>query len=72
MAQAIKHYQDDNGRFSDNGLIDDINQKDQKITFCGVGSHHQNIFFKNKNKILNTGARMLLLRDMIMWPQMID
>ena len=72
MAQAIKHYQDDNGRFSDNGFIDDINQKDQKITFCGVGSHHQNSFFENKNKILNTGARMLLLHDMIMWPQMID
>lgn len=72
MAQAIKHYHDDNGRFSDNGFIDDINQKDQKITFCGVGSHHQNSIVENKNKILNTGARMLLLHDMIMWPQMID
>ena len=72
MAQAIKHYHDDNGRFSDNGFIDDINQKDQKITFCGVGSHHQNRIVKKKNKILNTGARMLLLHDMIMWPQMID
>ena len=72
MAQAIKHYHDDNGRFSDNGFIDDINQKDQNITFCGVGSHHQNSIVENKNKILNTGARMLLLHDMIMWPQMID
>ena len=72
MAQAIKHYHDDNGRFSDNGYIDDINQKDQKITFCGVGSHHQNSIVENKNKILNTGARMLLLHGMIRWPQMID
>ena len=72
MAQAIKHYHDDNGRFSDNGFIDDINQKDQNITFCGVGLHHQNSIVKNKNKILNTGARMLLLHGMIMWPQMID
>ena len=72
MAQAIKHYHDDNGRFSDNGFIDDINQKDQKITFCGVGSHHQNSIVQNNNKILNTGARMLLLHGMIMWPQIID
>ena len=45
MAQAgryIKHYHADNGRFADNGFIDDINTKDQKIKFCGVGAHHQN------------------------------
>ena len=72
MAQSIKHYHDDNGRFSDNGFIDDINQKYQKITFCGVGAHHQNSIVENKNKILNTGARMLLLHGIIMGPQMID
>ena len=72
MAQAIKHYHDDNGRFSDNGFIDDINQKDQNIKFCGVGSHHQNSIVENKNKIMNTGARMILLHSMIMWPQMMN
>ena len=72
MAQAIKHYHDENGRFSDNGFIDDINQKDQKITFCGVGAHHQNGIVKNKNKRLTTGARTLLINGMRMWPQRID
>ena len=45
MAQAgrtVKHYHADNGRFSDNGFIDAVNGKDQKITFCGIGEHHQN------------------------------
>ena len=43
MAQAgqtVKHYHADNYRFSDNGFIDAVNRKDQKITFCGVGTHH--------------------------------
>ena len=35
-----KHYHANNGRFSDNSFIDAVNGKDQKITFCGVGTHH--------------------------------
>ena len=45
MAQAgrtIKHYHDDNGSFADNGFIDAVNENNQRITFCGVGAHHQN------------------------------
>ena len=44
MAQEgryVKHYHADTGRFADNGFIDVINTKDQKITFCGVGARHQ-------------------------------
>ena len=75
MAQAgrtVKHYHADNGRFADNGFIDAINQKDQRITFCGVGAHHQNGIVESKNKMLTTGARTLLLHGIRMWPQMID
>ena len=39
LAQAgrkVKHYHADNGRFADNGLLDAVNAKDQKLTFCGV------------------------------------
>ena len=70
MAQAgwtVKHHQADNGRFSDNGFIDAINQKYQKINFCGVGAHHQNGIVKNQNKILTTGARALLIHGMRIW-----
>ena len=55
MAQAgryVKYYHADNGRFADNGFIDAINTKDQKITFFGVGAHHQNGIIENKNKML--------------------
>ena len=40
MSQAgitVKQYQSGNGRFTDNGFIESINQKYQKITFCGFG-----------------------------------
>ena len=75
MAQAggtVKHYHADNGRFSDNGFIDAVNGKDQKIKFCGVGAHHQNGIIENKNKVLTTGGRTLLLHGRRMWPNMID
>ena len=75
MAQAgryVKHYHADNGRFSDKGFIDAINTKDQKITFFGVGAHHQNGIIENKKKMLTLGSRTLLLHGMRMWPTMID
>ena len=75
MAKAgryVKHYHADNGRFADNGFIDAITTKDQKIIFCGVGSHHQNGIIENKNKMLTLGDRTLLLHGMQMWPTMID
>ena len=70
--QTVKHYHADNGRFSDNGFINAINQKDQKISFCGVGTHHQNGIIENNDKILTTGARMLLIHGIRIWLQMID
>ena len=75
LAQAgrkVKHYHADNGRFADNGFLDAVNAKDQKLTFCGVGAHHQNGIIENKNKILTQGARIVLLHGIQMWPQMID
>ena len=70
--QTVKHYHTDNGRFADNSFIDAVNGKDQKITFCGVGVHHQNGIIDNKNKILTTGGLTLLLHGRRMWPNMID
>lgn len=54
--RTVKNYHTNNGRFSDNGFIDSINTKDQKIKFCGVGAYHQNGIIENKNKILTNDA----------------
>ena len=48
MSQAgrtVKHYHADNGQFAENGFINAVNGKYQKITFCGVGAQHQNVIF---------------------------
>ena len=66
--QTNKHYHDDKGRFADNGFVDAINEKNQKLTFCGVVTHHQNGIIENKKKVLNKVTRTLLLHETIMWP----
>ena len=75
MAQAgrtIKHYHVNNGRFAENGFINAVNGKYEKITFCGVGAHHQNGIIENKNKIFTTGGHTLFFHGRRMWPIMID
>jgi hypothetical protein len=75
MAQAnrtVKHYHADNGAYAHKGFLDEVNRKDQKITFCAVSAHHQNGIIENKNKMLTLAARTLLLHGIRMWPQMID
>jgi hypothetical protein len=75
MAQAnhtVKHYHADNGAFAHKGFLDEVNWKDQKITFCAIGAHHQNGIIENKNRMLTLAARTLLLHGIRMWPQMID
>ena len=44
----ILRYHANNGRFAKHSFINDIKDKDQRITFCGVGSHHQNGIIKKK------------------------
>jgi hypothetical protein len=59
--RTVKHYHVDNGAFAHEGFLDEVNQVDQKITFCAVGAHYWNGIIKNKNKMLTLAARTLLL-----------
>jgi hypothetical protein len=75
MVQATcmaKHYHADNSAFAHKGFLNEVNQKDQKITFCVFGAHHQNGIIENKNKMLTLLARTVLHHGIRMWPQMID
>jgi hypothetical protein len=69
---SVKHYQADNGWFSDNEFLAACNNLNQTIEFCRVSAHHQNGIVKNRNKQLTQTARVLLLNGMRMWPQLID
>jgi hypothetical protein len=75
MAQAncfVKHYHTNIGAFAHKGFLNEFDCKDQKITFCAIGSHHQNGIIQNKNKMLTLSACTLLLHGICMWPQMIN
>jgi hypothetical protein len=75
LAQAnchVKHYHADNGAFAHKSFMEEVNRRNQKLTFCGVGAHHQNRTKENKNKKLTLSACSLLLQGMRMWPQMVD
>ena len=49
--------------------MDDCKSKAQKITFCGVGAHHQNGVSENTIKHLTLSARTLLLHAQRHWPE---
>ena len=38
----VLNYLADNGRFADSAFKEDCAKRNQGLTFCGVGSHHQN------------------------------
>jgi hypothetical protein len=67
-----KSYHADNGRFADKGFRDDCTSSNQTITFCGVGSHHQNGIAERKIKDITLGGRTLLLHAKRMFPEYIS
>ena len=48
--RTIKHYQFNNVIFVDNGFVDTINERDQKLIFCVMVSHHQNGIIDDRKK----------------------
>ena len=69
---SVKHYHADNGRFADTTFQLAVAHADQRISFCGVGSHHQNGIVENRIKTLTETARILLLHAQRMWPEAIS
>jgi hypothetical protein len=69
---TIKHYHADNGRFAEPAWKEDCKAMGQKLTFCGVGAHHQNVNVERKIKDLTLTGRTLLLHAMRYWPKYIS
>ena len=46
--RTIIYYHANYGRLYDNGFVNAINEKDQKLTFCVLGAHHQNGIIEDK------------------------
>ncbi len=69
---TAKAYHANNECFADKGFKDDCAASKQSITFCGVGSHHQNGIAERKIKELTLGDWTLLLHAKRMLPEYIS
>ena len=65
---TIQHYHADNGHFACKGFRDVVAQANQKISFCGVGAHHQNGIVENQIGLLTRWSRTSLLHAKRLWP----
>ena len=63
----IRHYHADNGRFADNVFMQDIKEKKQSISFCGVNAHFQNGIAEKRIRDLQDAARRMLLHAKSRW-----
>ena len=68
----IKQYHADNGRFSEQLFTDDVKSSSQRITFCGVGAHHQNDITERVIKHLTLTSRKILVHAQNHWPKYIS
>ena len=64
-------YHADNGRYAENTFKQDCVNKNQTLTFCGVGAHHQNGVAESKIKQLTLSSRTMLLHAQRHWPEYI-
>ena len=53
----ILHYHADNGRFADNGFIENYELKNQHLTYCGINAHFQNGIAEKKIRDLQEATR---------------
>ena len=65
------HYHCDNGRFSDNLFQQDVIDKGQSMSQCGVNSHFQNGIAEKRIRDLQDHARKSLIDAKVRWPEAI-
>lgn len=77
----IKHFHSDNGVFASAAFRTDCETNSQKISFSGVGAHHQNGVAERNIKTISQWARANMLHaafhwhehaNIKLWPQAVD
>ena len=68
----VRHYHADNGRFANTIFLQDIAEKYESITYCGVNAHCQNGIAEKKFRYLqDLTCTSLLLAMMSNWPKVV-
>ena len=77
----IHRYHAENGIFAEQPFRSSIEDSNQIITSCGVGSHHHNAIFEIKTQTLLLGAKILILhakryrkeqKNTMLWPYVLN
>lgn len=77
----IRHYHTDNGTFASDAFKTECTRSSQKLTFSGVGAHHQNGVAEQNIKTVSHWARANMLHaayhwhehaNIKLWPQAVD
>ena len=67
----VRKYHADNGRYAESLFVQDVKDKGQQISYCGVGSHHQNGIAERRIKSLGEDARAMLSHGQHLWPEVV-
>ena len=70
-SEDVRHYHADNGTYAVASYKKEISVSKQTLTFCGVGSHHQNGKAENRIKIICNPARNMLIHAMHRCPEVV-
>lgn len=65
---SVKRCHADNGRFADQSFQENIDQNNQVIKFCVVGTHHQNGISERRIRALRESSRTYLAHTTHRWP----
>ena len=65
----VKHCQTDNGVFTAQAFVDEIHKNEQRLTFSGVGAHHQNGVAERAIGTIVRRARTQLLHAQLRWSE---
>ncbi len=57
--------------FAEFEFVQDIKDKAQNITYCGVGSHHQSGIAEQQIRSLGEDTRTMLTHGQHLWPEVI-
>ena len=68
----VSHYHADNGVFKARAWVEDCNSKHQRVTYAGVGAHHQNGVAERRIRVLQDLTRAQLAHASYRWPEAVS
>ena len=69
---TVKRYHCDNGIYANDRYKNDCKDKNQEISFCGVGHHAQNGIAERRNREITEQARTSLSHGQRMWKEAVS